>query len=90
MASRCVIVKRINPVLGKWRILEMEMWDRDYIDLIVPGHITFEDEGDGSFHSERSKAGSIAESRGPVMNAAPSSPGKASATPTLRVAAVGR
>jgi hypothetical protein len=43
------MVKRTNPFLGKWQILEMEMWDRDYIDLIVPGHITFEDEGDGSF-----------------------------------------
>jgi hypothetical protein len=29
--------------------VEMEEWDRDYIDLIVPGHITFERDGAGSF-----------------------------------------
>lgn len=27
----------------------MELWDRDYIDLVVPGHITFERDGNGSF-----------------------------------------
>jgi len=26
--------------LGKWRIIEMDNWDRDCIDLVVPGHIT--------------------------------------------------
>ena len=38
-----------NPFLGVWRIVEMEEWDRDYIDLVVPGYITFERGGDGSF-----------------------------------------
>jgi hypothetical protein len=38
-----------HPFRGKWRIVEMEQWDREYIDLIVPGHITFDDDGNGSF-----------------------------------------
>jgi len=24
-----------NPYLGKWRIREMEVWDKDFIDLVV-------------------------------------------------------
>lgn len=27
----------------------MELWDRDYLDLVVPAHITFDDEAMGSF-----------------------------------------
>ena len=30
-----------NPYMGTWRIIEMEQWDQDYIDLVVPGYITF-------------------------------------------------
>ena len=30
-----------NPYLGRWRILEMEQWDKDFIDLVEEGHITF-------------------------------------------------
>ncbi len=33
--------------LGAWRIVEMEVWDRDYLDLVVPAHITFEPGGLG-------------------------------------------
>ena len=43
------MAKRPNPFLGKWRIVEMEQWDRDYIDLVVPGYIKFERDGTGSF-----------------------------------------
>ncbi len=35
--------------IGKWRITEMEQWDRDYIDMVVPGHFTFAKDGSGSF-----------------------------------------
>ena len=35
---------------GDWRIVEMEQWDKDYIDLIVPGYFTVEKDGTGSFH----------------------------------------
>ena len=27
-----------NPYFGTWRIREMEQWDQDYIDLVVPGY----------------------------------------------------
>jgi hypothetical protein len=36
-----------NKYIGKWRILEMENWDKDFIDLVVPGHITFQKEDKG-------------------------------------------
>lgn len=38
--------------LGYWKIMSMEVWGQKYIDLVVPGHITFEMEDDhlmGSF-----------------------------------------
>ncbi len=38
-----------SPYLGKWKITEMEVWDRDYIDLVVPGFIEFEADQSGSF-----------------------------------------
>jgi len=25
------------PLTGRWRIVEMDMWDRDAIDLVEPG-----------------------------------------------------
>lgn len=34
--------------LGTWKITEMEQWDKDYIDLVVPGHITVDKTGQGS------------------------------------------
>jgi hypothetical protein len=30
------------------RITEMEQWDKDYIDMVVPGHLTIGDDGEGS------------------------------------------
>lgn len=41
--------KTNNPFLGRWCIVEMEQWDRDYIDLVAPGYIEFEKDGVGSF-----------------------------------------
>ena len=35
--------------IGSWRITEMEVWDRDAIDLVGPAHIVFGAEGHGSF-----------------------------------------
>ena len=35
---------------GKWRILEMDQWDLDYVDLEEAAHITFEKKGSGGFH----------------------------------------
>ena len=38
-----------NLYLGKWGIREMEVWEKDFIDLVVPGYCTFDDEGLGKF-----------------------------------------
>ena len=34
-------------VIGKWRITAADLWDRDYLDLMEPAHITFERNGHG-------------------------------------------
>jgi hypothetical protein len=36
--------------VGKWRFIEMEQWDSEYIDMEEPGRITFENGGSGGFH----------------------------------------
>jgi hypothetical protein len=41
--------KLANPFIGKWRITEMEVWDQDFVDLIVPGYIQFDKEKMGKF-----------------------------------------
>jgi hypothetical protein len=38
-----------HPLVGKWRIVDMELWDPEFIDLLGPGYIVFDDEGDGEF-----------------------------------------
>ena len=38
-----------NAFLGRWRITEMEEWDQDYVDLVVPGFIEFDADGSGEF-----------------------------------------
>jgi hypothetical protein len=48
--------KRINPYLGRWRIIEMEMWDLDYVDLVNEGNFTFGDDGIGNFEFGAIKA----------------------------------
>jgi len=30
-----IMVKNENPYTGKWRIIEMEMWDQDYVDEVT-------------------------------------------------------
>ena len=36
-------------LIGKWRIIEADLWDRDYLDLVEPAHITFQGNGHGEF-----------------------------------------
>ncbi len=36
-------------LFGKWRIVEANLWDRDYLDLVEPAHITFDGNGRGEF-----------------------------------------
>ena len=43
------MARKKNPYIGKWRILEMELWDQDYVDEITEGHFTFEKDGLGYF-----------------------------------------
>lgn len=39
-----------SAFVGKWRIVEMDQWDQDYIDMEEPGHVTFQKSGSGGFH----------------------------------------
>ena len=36
-----------SRVIGKWRIVEADLWDRDHLDLVGPAHIIFHDDGNG-------------------------------------------
>ena len=36
-----------NPVVGRWRILEADLWDRDYLDLCGPATLVVRADGDG-------------------------------------------
>jgi hypothetical protein len=40
---------KAHPLLGKWRITSMELWDAAFIDLLGPGHIRFDADGGGEF-----------------------------------------
>lgn len=40
---------RTHPLIGRWRIVETDMWDSDYIDLVEPGYIAFDPRGQGEF-----------------------------------------
>ncbi len=41
-----------NEYSGTWRIIDMEAWDQDYIDMVMPGYIAFDDTDSGEFHFE--------------------------------------
>ena len=45
--------KRTNPFTGKWRIVEVELWDRDFVNAEVPGYFAFSRHGLGEFQCER-------------------------------------
>jgi hypothetical protein len=34
---------------GTWRIVWMDVWGQDFVDMEVPGHFTFREDGTGSF-----------------------------------------
>jgi hypothetical protein len=38
-----------NPFTGPWRIVWMSDWDQDYVNMDVPGHVTFGAGRSGSF-----------------------------------------
>ncbi len=37
-----------DSFVGKWRIIETEVWDRDALDLVKPARLTLEEDGMGS------------------------------------------
>ncbi len=36
-----------NAVVGRWRIVEADLWDRDYLDLCGPASLVVRANGDG-------------------------------------------
>jgi hypothetical protein len=38
-----------NPFRGRWRIVWMDGWDQDYVDMQVPAYIAFEKNNLGDF-----------------------------------------
>lgn len=42
-------MSKSNPFLGRWRITEMELWDRADFDSVESAHFTFEKNGLGDF-----------------------------------------
>ena len=41
--------KRRKAILGRWRIVETDLWAKDYLDMVEPAHITFQADGTGEF-----------------------------------------
>jgi hypothetical protein len=39
------MAKPSASLIGDWRIVEMDLWDREYMDMEVPAFIRFEKEG---------------------------------------------
>jgi len=42
-------MSKANPYLGKWRIVEMELWDQEFIDMEKDGFFLFDKDDLGSF-----------------------------------------
>lgn len=36
-------------LVGKWRIVEADLWDRNFLDLVEPAYTQFDDDGRGEF-----------------------------------------
>ena len=36
-------------LIGRWRIVEADLWDRDYLDLVEPAYMTFNNDRRGEF-----------------------------------------
>lgn len=39
----------MKAFVGKWRIVEMEVWGQDYVDMQVPGYFHIDRDGAGGF-----------------------------------------
>jgi hypothetical protein len=49
MKGKQVMKSVPNSLKGTWKIVWMEMWDQEFVDLDVPGHVTFDNRGRGHF-----------------------------------------
>ena len=49
MTGQAVDEEQAMSVTGKWRIVEMELWDREAIDLVGPASIEFRRDRTGPF-----------------------------------------
>ena len=38
-----------GALIGTWWIVEADLWDCDYLDLVEPAYVTFEGHGHGRF-----------------------------------------
>jgi hypothetical protein len=38
-----------NVLVGKWRIVAMGLWNKDYLDMVEPAYIQFQRNGVGEF-----------------------------------------
>ena len=38
-----------SKLIGRWRIVEADLWDRDYLDLVEPAYVEFGTGGRGEF-----------------------------------------
>lgn len=36
-------------VTGRWRIVEADLWDRDYLDLVEPAYLQIDGDGRAAF-----------------------------------------
>lgn len=43
-------MKQLLPsISGRWRIVWMEEWDQEYVDLVEPGYVHINNQGNGEF-----------------------------------------
>ena len=50
MQTAKLLAHQQNQLIGKWRIIEMEQWNQDFIDAEMQGYIEFLENSTGEFH----------------------------------------
>lgn len=51
------LLKKDHPVVGRWRIVAADLWERDYLDLAGPASITIGADGHGEIAFGAMQAG---------------------------------
>jgi len=62
--------------VGRWRIVEMDVWDSDFLDLVEEAHLTFQGKSDGEIAFGLSRASWTCATAPATDRPAPSSRGK--------------